>query len=767
MLARGKILVSKFLFYRKLDSLDRTTFSFIIFALLVLLLTPLNCLHSQTLQSNLDSIPFAPAVDYWAGGRDPASVFCADLDGDGDLDLAVANADDDNVSIFKNNGDGTFQNAVNYPAGDAPYSIFCADLDGDGDLDLVTANYNGNNVSILKNNGDGTFQSPVNYNVGVRPRFVSGGDLDGDTDMDLVIANAFDVKGSILKNNGDGTFQSAVNYPGGSGPWSVICADLDGDTDMDLAVANAYGDNVSILKNDGDGTFPTKVDYGVGDTPFHIFCADLDGDTDLDLAVSNEVSDDVSILKNNGDGTFQPAANYGAENEAVSTFCADLDGDTDLDLAVANLSSTNVSILKNNGNGTFQNAINYGTGHANYYVFCADLDGDGDLDLAVAKKYADKLSILKNLTQVPANQAPWAFSLISPSDEDTVLNPVTFRWQAPYDPNFGDQIRYDLYLSTAPGFDPDSTVVYDSLPLAKFTDTLDNDTYYWKVKAYDNWGAERWSTQSWSFYVNSRLSSYSLLYPLDNDTIESPVALTWQGAIDLDNDTVTYNLYLSRSTLFNPDSTETIVELLDTTYTDSLDFGLWYWKVKAYDKLGEGRWSDQVWSFFVNSNPAPYSLLTPQDDDSVKTPVNLEWQVSVDTDTDDTVRYDLCLSRSPVFNPDSIIAYDSLIDTTFIDSLDIKLWYWKVKAYDNWGAIRWSDQTWSFYVYLCGDCNGDGQLTILDVIYEINYLFKGGIAPKPLIAGDLSCDAKETVLDVVYMINYLFKNGDTPCKDCP
>jgi ankyrin repeat protein len=351
---------------------------------------------AQTTQTNPDSIPFAPAVNYGAGDR-PISVFCADLDGDTDLDLAIANDNSDNVSILKNNGDGTFASAVNYGAGDGPESIFCADLDGDGDLDLAVANWYSDNVSILKNNGDGTFTTAVNYGAGDGPMSVFCADLDGDTDLDLAVANHWSHNVSILKNNGNGTFGPAVNYGAGHQSSSVFCADLDGDTDLDLAVANHGSDNVSILKNNGDGTFATAVNYGAGDNPYSIFCADLDGDTDLDLAVANWLSDNVSILKNNGDGTFPTAVNYGAGRYPESVFCADLDGDTDLDLAVANSVSDNVSILKNNGDGTFATAVNYGAGGIPYSVFCADLDGDTDLDLAVANA-AGNVSILINLT---------------------------------------------------------------------------------------------------------------------------------------------------------------------------------------------------------------------------------------------------------------------------------------------------------------------------------------------------------------------------------
>ena len=156
---------------------------------------------------NPDSIPFGPGVNYATGG-DPLSVFCADLDGDSDLDLAVAEHMGGYVSIFKNNGDGTFQPGVRYPAGMGTRSVFCADLDGDSDLDLAVVYDGGDNVSILE-------------------------------------------------NKGDGTFETKVDYAAGSDPWSVFCADLDGDSDLDLAVGNAYSDEVSILKNKGDGTFQT------------------------------------------------------------------------------------------------------------------------------------------------------------------------------------------------------------------------------------------------------------------------------------------------------------------------------------------------------------------------------------------------------------------------------------------------------------------------------------------------------------------------------
>jgi hypothetical protein len=117
----------------------------------------------------------------------------------------------------------------------------------------------------------------------------------------------------------------------------------------------------------------------------------------------------------------------------------------------------------------------------------------------------------------------------------------------------------------------------------------------------------------------------------------------------------------------------------------------------------------------------------------------------------------------PTFDPDSTFIYDSLSLSRLTNNWDIRrYYYWKVKAYDNWGAQVWSIQSWSFYVSLRGDANGDGIINSADVVHLINYLFVGGPAPLPLAAGDANCDGIVNSADVVYLINYLFVGGPPP-----
>jgi hypothetical protein len=64
---------------------------------------------------------------------------------------------------------------------------------------------------------------------------------------------------------------------------------------------------------------------------------------------------------------------------------------------------------------------------------------------------------------------------------------------------------------------------------------------------------------------------------------------------------------------------------------------------------------------------------------------------------------------------------------------------------------------------LLGDPNSDGAINVADVIYLVNYLFKGGPVPLPISeSGDANCDGKVDVADVVYLVAYLFKGGPKP-----
>lgn len=102
------------------------------------------------------------------------------------------------------------------------------------------------------------------------------------------------------------------------------------------------------------------------------------------------------------------------------------------------------------------------------------------------------------------NFAPLPFSLISPTDNDTMNVPVVLEWEGNGDPDTGDTVRYCVYYSTDGDFSTaDSSCCGSTEPACTVSGLLCDTTYYWKVKAYDQWWAHRWSDESWSFYTMS------------------------------------------------------------------------------------------------------------------------------------------------------------------------------------------------------------------------------------------------------------------------
>ncbi|UCB53467.1 MAG: dockerin type I repeat-containing protein [Candidatus Zixiibacteriota bacterium] len=61
-----------------------------------------------------------------------------------------------------------------------------------------------------------------------------------------------------------------------------------------------------------------------------------------------------------------------------------------------------------------------------------------------------------------------------------------------------------------------------------------------------------------------------------------------------------------------------------------------------------------------------------------------------------------------------------------------------------------------------GDANGDGVINIADVMYMVNYLYRGGPYPASFEAGDANCDGTHGILDVLILVNYLYKGGRPP-----
>jgi hypothetical protein len=335
-----------------------------------------------------------------AVGANPDWIITADVNGDGKADLIVANRDDNSISVFLGNGNGTFASQITF-AVTAPYFVAAADVNGDGNVDLLTVAFQrGDGVSVLLGNGNGTFQPPAAFATAQWPTSVTVADVNGDGKPDLLVTDYTDIGiascVSVLLGNGNGTFQPQVTYATPAWPSRVVAADVNGDGKPDLIVSSGQGDSFGILLGNGDGTFQPQRNILTYFYTCAIDVSDVNGDGRPDLVLA-ATGGFLSIFLGNGDGTFQGPMVFRPNDGINSMAVMDVNGDGRADLVTAGFdgSAFGLRIMLGNGDGTFQPAVSFFTAaFPTSAVAAADFNGDGRPDLAVAYAAANAIGVL-------------------------------------------------------------------------------------------------------------------------------------------------------------------------------------------------------------------------------------------------------------------------------------------------------------------------------------------------------------------------------------
>lgn len=65
-----------------------------------------------------------------------------------------------------------------------------------------------------------------------------------------------------------------------------------------------------------------------------------------------------------------------------------------------------------------------------------------------------------------------------------------------------------------------------------------------------------------------------------------------------------------------------------------------------------------------------------------------------------------------------------------------------------------------------GDINGDGQVTITDITFLVDYMFGGGIQPPSMTNTDVNNDCYVGIADLTYLVDYFFAGGPDPLAGC-
>jgi hypothetical protein len=183
----------------------------------------------------------------------PTAITAGLINAGGTVDLAISNLGTANVTanvtILSNSGvagSSRFSIDQHLPVlGRAPSSVQLGDLDGDGDNEIVTTNLLSNNVSVFDNNGDGTFGTATILSAGRGPAFAELIDLDQNGSLDIAFSNSdAGNRFGILRNRGDGTFLAAEA--------SGLALLSDGTLAFSLAIGRFDDDNGDGVINDLD-----------------------------------------------------------------------------------------------------------------------------------------------------------------------------------------------------------------------------------------------------------------------------------------------------------------------------------------------------------------------------------------------------------------------------------------------------------------------------------------------------------------------------------
>jgi tetratricopeptide (TPR) repeat protein len=234
-----------------------------------------------------------PGTDYWRTVLDGASgidiyghngISVGDIDGDGLDDLYICQPAGLPNRLFRNRGDGTFEDVTESAGVGVLENTACAlfaDIDNNGKQDLIVVRTTG--PLLFLNQGGGKFRlKPDAFRFANPPQGTFTGaamaDYDRDGWLDIYFClysyyqgadqfrypmPYFDANNGppnfMMRNNRDGTFVDVTKQSGldeNNRHFSFCCVwgDYNGDLWPDLYVVNDFG-RKNLYRNNGDGTF--------------------------------------------------------------------------------------------------------------------------------------------------------------------------------------------------------------------------------------------------------------------------------------------------------------------------------------------------------------------------------------------------------------------------------------------------------------------------------------------------------------------------------
>ncbi|MEM7165158.1 MAG: FG-GAP-like repeat-containing protein [Planctomycetota bacterium] len=236
-----------------------------------------------------------------------SGITCADFNNDNIEDVVTINGVLGQMNVLIGNGVGSFTtpNTVSLPTSDqGVVQVASDDLNGDGNADLIVPCPLMDVVAIFYGNGQGGFNAAVSYPAGNDPKRVDFGDLNGDGMMDMLVTNWVADHATIMLQvaggfSVSGTLQLPAIPPNpiGNSNWvDVIVSDFDQDGIQDVAIPSSQA--LVTFAGIGNGTFAAPQNWPMVGEWSQLQMADLDADGILDIVGLNWTQDSVDSMIN-------------------------------------------------------------------------------------------------------------------------------------------------------------------------------------------------------------------------------------------------------------------------------------------------------------------------------------------------------------------------------------------------------------------------------------------------------------------------------------
>ena len=349
-------------------------------------------------------------VDYWRTVLDGAcgievygnnGVAAGDFDSDGWDDLYICQPSGLPNRLYRNRGDGTFEDVTEKSGVDVLDATACAlfvDFENKGLQDLLVVCANG--PLLFLNQGGGEFSLKRDAFKFAQPpqgtfTHAAVADYDNDGRLDIYFclysyylgldqyhypAPYFDARNGppnfLFHNTGNGTFEDRTQASGLNAEndrYSFACAwgDFQSNGRQDLYVANDFGRS-NLYRNNGDGTFTAiSQDARVNDVGAGMSAgwSDFDNDGEQDIYVANM---------------------WSAAGQRVSQQKKFHEKDPEEVRSLYRQHARGNSLYRNVGNGKFKNiseAAGVGMGRWAWSSDAWDIDHDGYTDIYIANGY--------------------------------------------------------------------------------------------------------------------------------------------------------------------------------------------------------------------------------------------------------------------------------------------------------------------------------------------------------------------------------------------